>query len=392
MLTLLSRIFIHDRANTKSPAVRQAYGMLCGILGIFLNLLLFAGKYLAGFLTGSIAITADAFNNLSDAGSSLITLIGFKMAGQKPDPDHPFGHGRIEYISGLVVSALILLMGAELARTSIEKILHPEPADFSLLSIIILAAAILVKAYMAFYNRRTAARIDSAAMRATAMDSLSDMAATSAVLICSLVAHYTGLALDGYCGLLVSAFILFAGYSAAKDTIGPLLGQAPEPEFIQKIQNIVMQADIITGIHDLIIHDYGPGRQMISLHAEVPLHVDILAAHVIIDTVERELKEKLGCDAVIHMAPITTDDMLTNQLKSQVRLLAEEISPEITIHDFRIVTGETHTNLIFDAVVPFSLPEAETRQRLTQAIEAMPPLDASTGRYYAVINIDRPYH
>lgn len=392
MLTLLAKFFIKDHKNYKNPKVRQAYGMLCGLLGILLNLVLFAGKYLAGVLTGSIAITADAFNNLSDAGSSLITLIGFKMAGQKPDLDHPFGHGRIEYISGLIVAALILLMGFELAQTSFDKILNPEATGLTVVSAIILIASIAIKGYMALYNNRTAVKIDSAAMKATGTDCLSDMASTAVVLICSLVGHFTGFALDGYCGLAVSALILFAGYSAAKDTLGPLLGQAPEPEFIQKIQRIVMESNIVTGIHDLIIHDYGPGRQMISLHAEVPVNVDILAAHDTIDNLERELKEQLGCDAVIHMDPIATDDELTTKLKAKVMIFAEEIAPEIGIHDFRIVTGDTHTNIIFDAVVPFSLEADTVKLQLSSKIEAMQPEDDFTDRYYAVINIDRPYH
>ena len=392
MLTLLAKLFIKDYQNFKSPRVRQAYGMLCGLLGIILNVLLFGGKYLAGVLTGSIAITADAFNNLSDAGSSLITLIGFKMAGQKPDLDHPFGHGRIEYISGLIVSALILLMGVELAQTSLEKIISPETTDLNVISGIILIASIAIKGYMSIYNRRTSNKINSAAMKATATDCLSDMASTAVVLICSLVGHFTGLAIDGYCGLLVSALILFAGYSAAKDTIGPLLGQAPDPEFIQKIQRIIMDADIVTGIHDLIIHDYGPGRRMISLHAEVPMNVDILKAHDIIDNLERELKEHLGCDAVIHMDPIVTDDELTTQLKARVLIFAEEIAPEIGIHDFRIVSGDTHTNIIFDAVVPFHLEADAVKAQLCSKIEAMTPQNNETARYYAVINIDRPYN
>ena len=392
MLTLLAKFFIKDHKNYKNPKVRQAYGMLCGLLGILLNLVLFAGKYLAGVLTGSIAITADAFNNLSDAGSSLITLIGFKMAGQKPDLDHPFGHGRIEYISGLIVAALILLMGFELAQTSFDKILNPEATGLTVVSAIILIASIAIKGYMALYNNRTAGKIDSAAMKATGTDCLSDMASTAVVLICSLVGHFTDIALDGYCGLAVSALILFAGYSAAKDTLGPLLGQAPEPEFIQKIQTIVMDTDIVTGLHDLIIHDYGPGRQMISLHAEVPMNVDILAAHDTIDNLERELKEQLDCDAVIHMDPIATDDELTTKLKAKVMIFAEEIAPEIGIHDFRVVTGDTHTNIIFDAVVPFSLEADNVKVQLSSKIEAMQPEDDSTDRYYAVINIDRPYH
>ena len=392
MLTLLAKFFIKDHKNYKAPMVRQAYGMLCGLLGILLNLVLFAGKYLAGALTSSIAITADAFNNLSDAGSSLITLIGFKMAGQKPDLDHPFGHGRIEYISGLIVAALILLMGVELAQTSFDKILNPEATGLTLISAIILLASIAINGYMALYNNRTASKIDSAAMKATGTDCLSDMASTTVVLICSLVGHYTGLALDGYCGLAVSALILFAGYNAAKDTLGPLLGQAPEPEFIQKIQSIVMDSSIVTGIHDLIIHDYGPGRQMISLHAEVPMNIDILMAHDTIDNLERELKEQLGCDAVIHLDPLAVDDAITSKLKAKVMIFAEEIAPEIGIHDFRVVTGETHTNIIFDAVVPFSLEADDVKNRLTAKIEAMQPETDATDRYYAVISIDRPFH
>ena len=260
MLTLLARLFIPDRSDSKNPKVRQAYGMLCGLLGIALNLILFAGKAIAGSMSGSIAITADAFNNLSDAGSSLITLIGFKMAGQKPDPSHPFGHGRIEYITGLIVSALILIMGFELATSSINSILHPQPTDFSILSCVILLCSIAVKAYMAFYNRRTAAKIESAAMKATATDSLSDMAATAVVLVSLLIGHFTSLRVDGWCGLLVSLFILYAGFSSAKETINPLLGQAPDPAMIRRVQEIVMRPAIITGMHDLVIHDYGPGR------------------------------------------------------------------------------------------------------------------------------------
>lgn len=387
MLTLLARLFIPDRSDSKNPKVRQAYGMLCGLLGIALNLILFAGKAIAGSMSGSIAITADAFNNLSDAGSSLITLIGFKMAGQKPDPSHPFGHGRIEYITGLIVSALILIMGFELATSSIDSILHPQPTDFSILSCVILLCSIVVKAYMAFYNRRTAAKIESAAMKATATDSLSDMAATAVVLVSLLIGHFTSLRVDGWCGLLVSLFILYAGFSSAKETINPLLGQAPDPAMIRRVQEIVMRPAIITGMHDLVIHDYGPGRQMVSLHAEVPVHVDILKAHDVIDNVEKELKEKLGCDAVIHMDPIATDDPATNRLKDAVMELGQAISPQLSIHDFRVVSGDTHTNVIFDAVVPFSLDAERVKQQLEAGIEALPG-----GHYYAVIQIDRPYN
>ena len=270
MITLLSKIFIKTKEDAGEAYIRQAYGMLCGAVGIFLNLCLFTGKFLAGTFSNSIAITADAFNNLSDAGSSIITLIGFKMAGQKPDPSHPFGHGRIEYISGLLISVIILLMGLELVKSSISKILHPEILDFSPIIILVLVASILVKCYMFLYNRRLGRKLDSAAMLATATDSLSDTLATAAVLAATLISHFTDLAIDGWCGVLVGLFICFAGYHAAKDTISPLLGQAPEKEFVRQINDIVMAYENVIGIHDLIVHNYGPGRVLISLHAEVP--------------------------------------------------------------------------------------------------------------------------
>ncbi len=264
MITLLSRIFIKNREDPSDPAVRQSYGVLCGALGIFLNLLLFAGKFLAGSISRSIAVTADAFNNLSDAGSSIITLVGFRMAGQRPDPDHPFGHGRIEYITGLLVSVAILLMGFELIKSSVVKILHPEALSFSPIVVVILAVSILVKCYMAFYNRRIGQRLDSSALKATSTDSLSDSAATAMVLAATLLSHYTGLQLDGLGGLLVGAFVCYAGFCAARDTISPLLGQAPDPAFVEQVHRIVLSYREILGIHDLIVHNYGPGRILYS--------------------------------------------------------------------------------------------------------------------------------
>ena len=260
MVSLLARLFIKEQNDAKDPAVRQAYGILCGAVGIFLNLCLFAGKFLAGTVSNSIAITADAFNNLSDAGSSIITLIGFKMAGQKPDPSHPFGHGRIEYVSGLLVSVVILLMGVELLKSSVSKILHPEELAFSPIALGILLCSILVKCYMFLYNRKLGKRLDSSAMLATATDSLSDTMATTVVLIATVTGHFTGLAIDGWCGVLVGLFICYAGYGAARDTVSPLLGQAPEKEFVRQINDIVMSYSDILGIHDLIVHNYGPGR------------------------------------------------------------------------------------------------------------------------------------
>ncbi len=387
MIRLLSRLFIKDYKKTELPQVRQAYGMLCGGVGIGLNILLFLGKFLAGIISNSIAITADAFNNLSDAGSSVITLVGFRMAGQKPDPGHPFGHGRIEYLTGLFVSLLILLMGAELVKTSFGKILHPEDTLCTPLVAGILAASILVKFYMYLYNRQTGRRIDSAAMLATATDSFSDMLSTAVVLAATLTGHFTGLHIDGWCGLLVGLFILFAGFRSAKETISPLLGQPPAREFVDQIETIVLSSPEVLGIHDLIVHDYGPGRVMISLHAEVPAAGDLLHLHDTIDNIERELHEKLRCDAVIHMDPVMNDDEETAELKKRVTQLLHSIDDSLNLHDFRVVKGPTHTNIIFDILVPFGLKlkDEEITNRMEEMIHGM------DGRFYAVINVDTDY-
>ena len=378
MISLLARLFIKQSGDEQ--AVRKAYGILCGAVGIGFNVLLFIGKFFAGTLAGSIAITADAFNNLSDAGSSFVTLLGFQMAGQKPDSEHPFGHGRIEYLSGLAVSMLILLMGVELAKSSLQKILHPEPVDSSPVVIAILCVSIAVKLYMFSYNRRLGRKLNSSAMEATSMDSLSDSAAT-------LVGHFTGLMIDGWCGILVAAFILWSGFNAAKDTLDPLLGTPPTREFVTQIRDIVMAHKSILGIHDLIVHDYGPGRVMISVHAEVSASENVLELHDEIDNVEKELREKLGCEAVIHMDPIVTDDGITEETRQRVAALVHCIDDEINIHDFRMVVGPTHTNVIFDAVVPFKfrLTDAEVREKIEAAVRAL------DGNYYAVVNVERPY-
>ncbi len=385
MVTLLAKLFIKKTDDIKNPSVRQAYGILCGAVGIFLNLCLFAGKFAAGSVSNSIAITADAFNNLSDAGSSIITLIGFKMAGQKPDPHHPFGHGRIEYISGLLVSVIILLMGAELLKSSFAKILQPEMPDFSPAAIMILPASILVKCYMFLYNRQLSKKLDSAAMAATAADSLSDTVATSAVLAATLIGHYANIAIDGWCGMLVGLFICYAGYTAARDTISPLLGQAPDPEFVNQLNDIVMSHEEILGIHDLIVHNYGPGRILISLHAEVPADGNFLALHDKIDIIEHELRDILNCHAVIHMDPVCVGDEETVRLKALVKEYLKEISGTLTMHDFRIVAGPTHTNLIFDVVTPygFSLSDAELVALIQESIQKDNP------NYFAVIEVDK---
>ena len=387
MIELLAKWFIPHRDSMENGALRRAYGTLCGAVGIGLNILLFMGKFFAGQLSGSIAVTADAFNNLSDAGSSAVTLLGFRLAGKKPDTDHPFGHGRIEYISGLIVAGLILLMGVELAKSSFDKILHPEEVTFSALAVVILAVSVAVKLYMWFYNRRIGGKLRSAAMEATAMDSLSDAAATFAVLLATLIGKWTGLAVDGYVGLLVALFILFSAYKAAKETLSPLLGQDPDPELVQRIRDIVAEHDTVVGIHDLVIHDYGPGRQMVSLHAEVPASGDILELHDVIDNIERELHEKLHVQAVIHMDPIVTDDAEVDALRRQVAELARQVEPRMTVHDLRVVRGTTHTNLVFDAVLPLdaAITPAEAARRIREKVSEL------DGDYYAVVTVEHSF-
>ena len=383
----LVRLFIKDCDNVTDPAVRERYGILSGAVGIVLNLLLSAGKLFAGLMTGSISITADAFNNLSDAGSSVVTLVGFKLAGQKADDGHPFGHGRMEYLAGLLVSLMILLVGVELGRSSIGKILHPEAVDFSLVSTGILAASILEKLWMGQFNRGLGRKIGSAAMAATAADSLSDAVATAAVLAGTLVNRFAHVNIDGWVGLAVAVFILRSGWGAAKDTINPLLGESPDPELVKQLRELVLSHPQVVGMHDLIIHDYGPGRRLCSFHAEVPQDADILDAHDAIDHIEREIKEKFGIETTVHMDPIATADEKVNQLRRQVADLARVVEPEMTIHDFRVVRGPTHTNVIFDAVVPHKcrLTDEEVLQRLRRAVSALDPA------YQAVIQIDRAY-
>ena len=386
MISFLARLFLKTEGRDEA-ALRKEYGILCGAVGIALNVLLFAGKFFAGTLSGSIAITADAFNNLSDAGSSFVTLLGFQLAGQKPDSDHPFGHGRIEYLSGLAVSMLILLMGLELAKSSLDKILHPAPVDSSWLVIAILCVSIAVKLYMSFYNRSLGKKLNAPAMLATAADSLSDSVATTAVLIATLVGRFSGLMIDGWCGILVAAFILWSGFNAAKDTINPLLGTPPTHEFVDQIKHLVMAHPAIIGIHDLIVHDYGPGRVMISLHAEVSASENVLELHDEIDNVESELREKLGCEAVIHMDPIVTDDGITEETRERVAALVHCIDDAINIHDFRMVAGPSHTNVIFDAVVPygFRLTDSEVEEKIKTAVRTL------DGNYFAVVKVERSY-
>lgn len=385
MITLLSKFFIKNHKNYSSPRVRISYGILCGAVGIAFNILLFTGKLIAGTLTGSIGITADAFNNLSDAGSSTITLVGFRLSDAKADKEHPFGHGRFEYISGLIVSMAILLMGFELAKTSIEKIIHPEPVTFSYLALGVLIASILVKLYMYIYNHGIGGKIDSSAMRATAMDSFSDMVATSVVLLSMLVTKWTGWMIDGYAGLTVALFILYTGVQAAKETISPLLGQPPDREFVEKIEQIVRGQEGIIGIHDLVVHDYGPGRMMVSLHAEVPADGDMIRLHDSVDNLEKLLRKECGCETVIHMDPVETNNAETNRLHAETEAILAGLDPRLSLHDFRVVAGPTHTNLVFDVVVPFEFPMTDeaVRQAISERVHAL------EGKCYAVIDIDK---
>ena len=387
MVTLLSKWLIPDHEQVSDPEVRRKYGVLCGAVGIALNLLLFLAKFFAGTISGSIAITADAFNNLSDAGSSLVTIVGFKLAGQKPDPNHPFGHGRIEYLSGLVVSMLILLMGFELLKSSVSKIRFPEPIEFSWISVAILVLGIAGKLYMSRYNGKIGTKINSAAMKATAADSLSDCVSTTAVLAATLIAHFFSVNIDGWVGLAVAGFILLAGFKAAKETVDPLLGQAPDPELVEQIEETVLQYPPIQSIHDLVVHDYGPGRMMISLHAEVPADGDLLEMHDTVDLVEQTLRDRFRCDAVIHMDPIVTDDGEVLRMRGKMQQLVQVIDRRITVHDFRMVTGPTHTNLIFDVAAPFDvkLEDGEIRRQVEEIVSLL------DGNFNAVVTVDRIY-
>lgn len=389
MITFLASLFIKDRRNYDSPAVRQVYGVLSGAVGIGLNILLFLGKWIAGTLSGSIAITADAFNNLSDAGSSIITLIGFRLSGQAPDPEHPFGHGRMEYISGLLVSVAILVMGFELIWSSFGKLRDPEPIESSALVLGILLASILVKVYMFYYNRSLSKKLDSAAMKATSVDSLSDTVATTLVLIATVISKYTGLILDGWFGILVGIFIVYTGGSTLKETIDLLIGQPPKKEFIDEIREIVLGHSLVYGVHDLIVHDYGPGRRMISLHAEVAVDGDIQDIHEQIDHIEHELQEKLNCSATIHMDPIVTDDKEVLEMKAKVEAMVQSLDEAFSMHDFRMVKGPTRTNLIFDVEVPrkTSLTDNEIMNRLKEQVHGLPG-----SKYFAVIQIDHEYY
>ena len=368
MISLLSKIFIKDRENIHDARVRGAYGTLCGALGIALNLMLFALKLFAGYLSGSVAIRADALNNLSDALSSVITLAGFRMAARRPDCVHPFGHGRMEYVAGLAVSAAVIFMGLELLRSCVVKLLLPEPVVFGGLPAAILGVSVLVKLYMAAYNRAVGRKINSAAVAAACADSVCDAAATGVVLISMIVSRFTGLNIDAWAGTAVAVFITVTGLRSARETLSPLLGKAPESDFVSRVRDLALGHPEILDIHDLAVHDYGPGRVIISLHAEVDGSGDIFRLHEAIDALERELYEKLGCAATVHMDPVVTGAGGTDAMRGQVRDRLRELYPMIELHDFRAVSRDGVSLLSFDAVLPYA--ERDSDERAGEKIKA----------------------
>lgn len=384
--------FFTKRAEKRGASAeadrRGVYGIACGILGIFLNALLFFAKLTAGLLSGSVAITADAFNNLADAGSSVVTIFGFRLAAKKPDAEHPFGHGRMEYLSGLAVSALILLMGYELAMTSVEKLFAPETVNLTVLTGSILGVSVLVKLYMSAYNKKYGKMIDSSAMLATSADCLSDTVSTAAVLISGIISTVTqNPYIDPVCGLLVALFIFKAGFGAAKETVTPLLGCPPSKEFVAQVEALTLSCPIILGIHDMVVHDYGPGRVMVSLHAEVDRHGDILEIHDAIDNTEILISKELSCEAVIHMDPIDVSDEKTSALRAIIAEIVASLEKDIRFHDFRAVHGDTHTNLLFDLLLPadFSGDEKEIVSTVKQKAKERDP------HLRCVIKVDRAY-
>ncbi len=385
MSELLLKLFV-PAGDADDPKVRTRCGLLSGITGIILNLLLVAGKLTVGIIAGSVAIIADAVNNFSDAASSVITLVGFRLAGQKPDKEHPFGHGRIEYVAGLMVSALIIFMGFELAWTSAEKVITPEATAFSYAAMGVLIAAILVKLWMFFFNRKIAKRINSASVAATATDSLSDVVATAVVLVALICGQYTDFPIDGVAGIVVALFIFKAGFGAIKSIQAPLLGRPMSKELAESIDRLATEHENILGVHDLIYHDYGPGRAIVSFHAEVPAQSSLIETHAMIDHIEREIQEKFGIEAVIHMDPVTEDDQ-TQALKQFIDAAAKDINADITIHDLQTDEKDGKKNVYFDMIVPYGLKlsdgeiEDEMRAKLLKR----------DGRINAVIRVEHPF-
>lgn len=386
MTKLLVRLFIRTPDGTDEKT-RFAYGKLAGGTGIACNVLLFFIKLAAGLLASSVAIIADAFNNLSDAGSSIVTLLGFKLSAAPADREHPFGHGRMEYLSALAVAALIMVAGFELALSSAEKIFAPSLPQVNFLTLGILVLSMAVKLWMALFYRRIGKKIDSETLVAACADSRNDVICTGVVLVSAAVSMAFGLAVDGYVGVLVALFVLFSGFSIMRETVSPLLGQAPDPTLVKEISDTVLSFDGIVGMHDLMVHNYGPGRVIVSLHAEVPCDVPITKSHDVVDCAERELKEKFHVSACIHLDPVDVADPRTKELKRVAQKILKEVDERLSLHDFRVVPGDTHTNLIFDMVVPFELEE----QRSALILEVQRRIHAVDGHLFAVITAEHSY-
>ena len=383
MTQLLLKLFVKV-TDPADPAYRSACGKLAGATGIGCNLLLFLGKLLAGLLSGSVSVMADAFNNLADASSSLVTLLGFKLAEKPADPDHPFGHARIEYLSGLIVTAMILIIGVELAKSSFDKILHPEDVAFTWLTAGILAASILAKLWLAGFCRKLGKQIDSATLEATAADSRNDVISTSSVLLAGLLSMFFGWQIDGFVGLAVAAFILYSGIGIAKETINPLLGEAPDPGLVRMVNDRILSYHKVLGLHDLMVHDYGPGRRFASVHVEMDSQEDPLACHDIIDTIERDFQEQYHIHLVVHYDPLVTNDAELTRMRELVTAEIKDIDQRLSLHDFRMVRGPHHTNLIFDLAIPFDLEDQKTE--LKAMIDRK--VQFENKRYYTVITFD----
>ena len=387
MTNLLIKLFIKDKENVENQEVRGKYAMLSSITGIVVNVLLSAFKLVMGIITGSMSIISDALNNVTDAGSSIVTMVGFKMSQKKVDTDHPWGHGRMEYITAFFVDILILLVGFELLQSSIEKIIHPELPAISNITIILLVVAILAKLWLFVFYKKIAKTINSAAIKGTAYDSISDSISTLAVLISAIVAKFAGISIDGYVSLLVSIFILITGLKAIKEIIDILLGQKPDPEYVKSIEEFASKYDTIQGIHDIMVHDYGPGRKIVSFHAEVPANSDICRAHDIIDQMEQDIYDKFGCITTVHMDPIVVDNEEINTMRKMAEDIVKEKNDKFSIHDFRMTDGGERINLIFDLVIP---PEENANSEKIIS-ELQNQIHNKDPKYHAVIKVENSY-
>lgn len=385
MTQFIIRHFIPDADNVRDAQVRERYGIVSGIVGLLCNLLLFAVKLCIGLATASISIAADAVNNLSDGLSSLISVVGFKLAGKAPDSKHPFGYGRTEYLAGLAVAFLIGVVGVEFAKSSLDRIIHPAPVRFSAVLTVIFALSMLVKLWMGAFNRELGHRIDSTVLLAAMQDSINDVITTSVVLAGMIASRFTTIPVDGYIGLIVAAFILWSGVGIARDTLSPLIGQAADPDIAKSIEEVVLGFDGIIGVHDLIVHNYGAGKSLASLHAEVPDNANFVAIHEVVDEAEKAVWEKTGVFVVIHMDPVSVDDTRVNALREMTAVAITEVDPRLTMHDFRIVDGDRQINLIFDIVAPFEY-QGDKRDKLLHDIRHV--LRARDKRFNAVITVD----